>query len=363
MIKEGSPNQQKILNGHQKVRGQKVTHRPKVGVLSLVGVVIQTDEVKSRLHLIAAPPEHVISADTLTAHLVTPAGRQEVEEQSQEEGTPPSRGPKGDAVAGEWAMVNSACRETHWLLWAPPRSQSHGRQPFWSLLRPQCWSWKQQSSVTQLARPFQLLKKLSEPKQEVSSCQPPHTHVWTCIVVGSFSDFMYLLTRCQERSVFSHHTLVTVSSRHQAFTEAASCLAVAGISSRKRPQRTAAARWRTAMKKVEQPVRDGPGGRCCERVHTFAAFGGVAEPIMSVPAAVAALPLHVGFAAALAGDEPSAHVRHPVAHPPVQRAHRVAVAGCRRTMGPVRESLWDGLGVDSPSQMLGSRTSLSGCWK
>lgn len=57
-----------------------MTHRPKLGILSLVRVVIQTDEIKSRLHLIAAPPEHVIPADALTAHLVTPVGRQEVEE-------------------------------------------------------------------------------------------------------------------------------------------------------------------------------------------------------------------------------------------------------------------------------------------
>lgn len=75
------------------VAGQKGTHRPKLGILSLVRVVIQTDEVKSRLHLIAAPPEHVISADTLTAHLVTPVGRQEAEE--PHEG---AEGHKGDAV-------------------------------------------------------------------------------------------------------------------------------------------------------------------------------------------------------------------------------------------------------------------------
>lgn len=57
-----------------------MTYRSKLGILGLVRVVIQTDEVKSRLHLIAAPTEHVISADALTAHLITPVGRQEVEE-------------------------------------------------------------------------------------------------------------------------------------------------------------------------------------------------------------------------------------------------------------------------------------------
>lgn len=57
-----------------------MTYGTELGVLSLVRVVIQTDKIKSRLHLIAAPPEHVIPADTLTAHLVTPVGRQEVKE-------------------------------------------------------------------------------------------------------------------------------------------------------------------------------------------------------------------------------------------------------------------------------------------
>lgn len=57
-----------------------MTYRPKLGILGLIRVVIQTDEVKSRLHLIAAPTEHVMSADALAAHLVTPVGGQEVEE-------------------------------------------------------------------------------------------------------------------------------------------------------------------------------------------------------------------------------------------------------------------------------------------
>lgn len=50
----------------------ETTHGSKLGVLGLVGVVIQSDEVESRLDLIAASPEHVISADALTAHLITP---------------------------------------------------------------------------------------------------------------------------------------------------------------------------------------------------------------------------------------------------------------------------------------------------
>lgn len=41
----------------------------------------------------------------------------------------------------------------------------------------------------------------------------------------------------------SHHTQVTVSPGHQTFTEATSCFAVAGISSRKCSHRTAGTRW------------------------------------------------------------------------------------------------------------------------
>lgn len=67
-----------IVIKRSEVKGQTVTYRSKLGLLGLIRVVIQTDEVKSRLHLIAAPTEHVISADTLTAHLITPVGRQEV---------------------------------------------------------------------------------------------------------------------------------------------------------------------------------------------------------------------------------------------------------------------------------------------
>lgn len=127
-----------------------MTHGPKLGVLGLVRVVVQTDDVKSRLHLIAASPEHVISAVTLTAHLVAPVGGQEVEDRragrksGAEPGTPRGR------------------RKTHWLLMAPPRSQSHGRQPFMSLLRPQCSSWKRESRVAPVLGSFSAAKEASE---------------------------------------------------------------------------------------------------------------------------------------------------------------------------------------------------------
>lgn len=44
----------------------------------------------------------------------------------------------------------------------------------------------------------------------------------------------------------SYHTLVTVWPSHQAFTEAASCLLVTGVSSRKCPQRAAGTSWTAA---------------------------------------------------------------------------------------------------------------------
>lgn len=106
----------------------------------------------------------------------------------------------------------------------------------------------------------------------------------------------------------------------------------------------------------------------CVCFPTFAAFGVVAEPVMSVSAAITALSLHVGFTAALTSNQASAHVCLSVAYSPVQRAHWVAVAGCRRNISTVRSSvwgrvIWDPLWGDSPSQMWGSLTSLSGCWK
>jgi len=54
------------------VEVKTVTHRSKFGIFSLVGVVIQRNEVESRLNLITATPKHVIFAHTLTAHRITP---------------------------------------------------------------------------------------------------------------------------------------------------------------------------------------------------------------------------------------------------------------------------------------------------
>ena len=56
-----------------------MTHGSKFGILSLVGVVIQSNEVESRLNLITATTKHVISADALTTHLITPARTEEAD--------------------------------------------------------------------------------------------------------------------------------------------------------------------------------------------------------------------------------------------------------------------------------------------
>lgn len=52
----------------------KVPYRSELGVLSFVCVVIQTNEVEPRLHLITAATEHVISAGALAGHLIAPGG-------------------------------------------------------------------------------------------------------------------------------------------------------------------------------------------------------------------------------------------------------------------------------------------------
>lgn len=129
------------------------------------------------------------------------------------------------------------------------------------------------------------------------------------------------------------------------------------------------------MKKLSKLSERDSCLTCGVYFHTFAAFGVVAEPVMSVSAAVAALPLHVGFTAALTSNETSVHVCHSVTYSPVQRAHWVTVTGCRRNISMVRSKVLARIVriiggatgiyfcVDSPSQMLGSLMSLSGCWK
>ena len=62
-----------------------MTHRSKLGLLGFICVMIQSDEVESRLNLVTATTEHVISAYALTAHLITPVGRQGVEKVRAEE--------------------------------------------------------------------------------------------------------------------------------------------------------------------------------------------------------------------------------------------------------------------------------------
>ena len=51
-------------------------HGSVLGVLGLIGVVIQRDEVEARLDLIAASPKHVLPAHTLTRMRVTAVERE-----------------------------------------------------------------------------------------------------------------------------------------------------------------------------------------------------------------------------------------------------------------------------------------------
>lgn len=63
---------------------------------------------------------------------------------------------------------------------------------------------------------------------------------------------------------------------------------------------------------------------------TLAALRFIAQPVKSLFAALAALSLHVDFAAALAGNQTDSDVRHAVADSSVQRAQRVTVTGCEQ---------------------------------
>lgn len=109
------------------------------------------------------------------------------------------------------------------------------------------------------------------------------------------------------------HTLITVLSGHQAFTEAASCLAVAGIASMDCSQRAAGAR--------------------------LAPFRRVAQSVMRLFAALAAFSLHVCFAAALTGDETNMNIGQSVTDSSVQRAQRVTVTKLA-DVGVSDVSLW-----------------------
>lgn len=76
---------------------------------------------------------------------------------------------------------------------------------------------------------------------------------------------------------------------------------------------------------------------------TLAALRLVAQPVMSLFAALAALSLHVDFTAALTSYQAGSNVSHAVAYSSVQRAQRVAVAVCgniRRTQLRVRIYRW-----------------------
>lgn len=74
---------------------------------------------------------------------------------------------------------------------------------------------------------------------------------------------------------------------------------------------------------------------------TFAALRLIAQPIISLLAALTALSLHIDFAAALASNQTSPDVCHAITYSSILGAQWVAVTGCRNT---VRGS-WRGFGT------------------
>lgn len=65
------------MTSEGQVNTLKGTHRSVLGVLGLVGVVIQSDEVEAGLDLITAPPEHVLPAHALSRVRITAVHRDE----------------------------------------------------------------------------------------------------------------------------------------------------------------------------------------------------------------------------------------------------------------------------------------------
>lgn len=83
--KEKKNTQSKFFEVIKRSKVKNVTYRSKLGLLGFICVMIQSDEVESRFNLVTATTEHVISAYALTAHLITPAGRQGVKKVRSEE--------------------------------------------------------------------------------------------------------------------------------------------------------------------------------------------------------------------------------------------------------------------------------------
>lgn len=78
---------------------------------------------------------------------------------------------------------------------------------------------------------------------------------------------------------------------------------------------------------------------------TFAAFRLVAQPIISLFAALTALSLHVDFAATLTSNQTSSNVCHAITYSSVLGAQRVAVTGCRNTWKGSLKGFWVNLNL------------------
>lgn len=97
-------------------------------ILSLVGVMVQVDAVEAGLHLAALPSHHMAAAPALPRLHGTP-------------GTPAAL---SALMLPQMPLAPCVPMKTHRLSWAPPTSQSHGRQPGRSWLSPQCSGWRGQ---------------------------------------------------------------------------------------------------------------------------------------------------------------------------------------------------------------------------
>lgn len=104
-----------------------------LGVLGLVGVVIQSDEVETGLQLVAASSEHMLPAYALSRLRVTAA---EVDVFL-----------RYDTIK---ILLIKCAAPAHLLFRAPPWSQSHGLQPSMSLDRPQCSAYRKRSKSGRL---------------------------------------------------------------------------------------------------------------------------------------------------------------------------------------------------------------------
>lgn len=170
-------------------RGVRGAHRSVLGVLRLVGVVIQSDEVETRLHLIAPASEHVLPAYALSRVRVA-AARLCV---SSHVLTP---------------LLNAPLKLTYCS--GPPRGRSH-----MVCSRPCRWTDPSAPAKT-------------------SGCL--------------FLDWVYLIEKAIRDP---HHTLVAGVPMNQTLAEAAARVRVAGASARQRAQWVTGARCQNTPPQIK----------------------------------------------------------------------------------------------------------------